>query len=254
MKNNRHRRILSELKSDVAQSVSDLASLCGVSDMTLRRDLHELERSGRIRRVWGGAVLVDQDDPGYLQRATENINAKRRLADHVAGMLSPHQSLFVDAGSTAAEIAKAIARRAKRESFSVRITTCSIPVASHLVSVPGVSLYQLGGEVDDVTQSVFGAAAMAQVAQLHFDTFVFSGSGIDPINGVTNASSSAVDLKRAAMAKAKETWCVADGSKWGKTGFFRVCAFDEVTHLVTDVWPPDLLQSALPARKLIICD
>ncbi|WP_158264421.1 DeoR/GlpR family DNA-binding transcription regulator [Nitratireductor sp. StC3] len=253
MKDNRHRRILSNLSKEEARSVSDLATLCGVSGMTLRRDLDELEGAGLVRRVWGGAVLSDRNDPGFLQRATKQVDAKRKLADLVANMLTPRQSLFIDAGSTAAGIAKAIATRAQTENLPLTITTCSIPVASHLVAARGIFLYQLGGEVDLVTQSVFGSPADMQIANMHFDVFVFSGSGLDAENGVTNASSSAVELKRFAMSRAKETWCVADSTKWGRTSFYRICSLDEVTRLFMDVRPSDL-PPAIGGDRLIVCE
>src|SRR5690348_4024672 len=64
--------------------VVDIAAELAVSEMTIRRDLVELERDGVLVRTRGGAVLagasvrpaIDREEPAFTARLRKNQEAK----------------------------------------------------------------------------------------------------------------------------------------------------------------------------------
>src|SRR3954451_14656558 len=81
-----------------AVTVSELQSRFGVSPMTARRDLDELERRGLARRTHGGAVLptTSAHEDSFARRMQVETEAKRRLAEEAVAMLAPRETVFLD--------------------------------------------------------------------------------------------------------------------------------------------------------------
>ncbi len=108
----RHARILETLARKGAVSVSDVASQLAVSEMTVRRDLIELEKDGRLVRTHGGAVrsgkafepianeAVDREEPTFESRLTRNAASKRTIAMAAAGVAGGARTLALDVGTT----------------------------------------------------------------------------------------------------------------------------------------------------------
>ena len=81
-----------------------------VSQMTLRRDLFQLEEEGKIIRVRGGAMSVRElqktSGEPYTKKTTIHIDEKIVIAQKAAGLVDEGASIFVDGGSTALYLAK----------------------------------------------------------------------------------------------------------------------------------------------------
>lgn len=86
--------ILSILANRVGESISALASEIGVSDMTIRRDLHELSAQGYTTVINGVAILNDNQDGSKIKkdyfihdRETEHV---RQQGSDRSGGLQAH--------------------------------------------------------------------------------------------------------------------------------------------------------------------
>ena len=104
--------ITERLRQHGSVSVSALESEFGVSPMTARRDLDELERRGVARRTHGGAVLpgLSGHEDSFQQRLEARVAAKERLADAAFALLEPGEAVFVDSSTTAYFVARRIVR------------------------------------------------------------------------------------------------------------------------------------------------
>src|SRR3954447_17580173 len=92
------RRLIAELlRANGSVSVAALGERFGISLMTARRDLSELERRGMARRTHGGAVLPgpSSEEDAFGARLEMHVAAKERLAVAAVGMLTPGEAVFI---------------------------------------------------------------------------------------------------------------------------------------------------------------
>lgn len=210
--------------------MGELASELGCSEMTVRRDLEGLEREGVLRRVHGGAVrsALGAEETPYALRALQRVEAKAAIGRAAAALLVDGETVVLDGGSTALEVARAVRDR--------RLTVMPLAVrpAIELCDTPGVRLILPGGEVRPGELSLTGSLAEPAFAALRFDTCVLGICGIDPDAGVTTHLLAEATVKRAAVRASRRVIAVADSSKLGSVAFGHVCPLSDVDLLVTD--------------------
>ena len=111
----RHRQslILEDIRRMGSARVSDLTQRLGVSDMTIRRDLEVLARSGLVEKVHGGAVLPGaprSHEPGFEAKSSLEQPAKAAIAAAAASLVTPGSAIGLSAGTTTFEIGRASCR------------------------------------------------------------------------------------------------------------------------------------------------
>jgi DeoR/GlpR family transcriptional regulator of sugar metabolism len=209
-------------------ALSDLAVRLGVSEMTVRRDLDELQRRGLVRRVRGGAVAVDTPENGFAARAGWQAGLKERIGRATAELVAPGSTVLLDAGTTTPHVARALLDRAP-----LTVAALSLPVAEVLADQPGIRLLVVGGEVRPGERSLAGPVTAAVLATLGFDVFVMSIGGITPA-GWSEFTLEDAAVKQAGLRQAARTVVVADASKLGVRAFARVADLGAAERLVTD--------------------
>ncbi len=212
--------------------VNELAAELGCSEMTVRRDLDLLERDGVVRRVHGSAVAASlrADEKPYAVRAFEGSDAKERIGIAVAALIGDGETVALDAGTTAAEVGRALRGR------PVTVMPLGIRTLVDLAYDDHVHLIAPGGDVRAGELVVTGDLAEVAFERLRFDTFVLGVCGIDE-GGVTTHMPADARVKRAAVASCGRTIAVADRSKLGEVAFAHVCSLSAVDRLVTDAPP-----------------
>jgi DeoR/GlpR family transcriptional regulator of sugar metabolism len=221
---------LDAMQRDGEIQVHDLADDLGCSEMTIRRDLDALERDGVVRRVHGGAVRVQlrRDELPYSVRALEAIDAKQRIGRAVAELCADGETVIVDSGTTALEVARALHGR------PVTVLPLGLRALLELADDPAVRLIAPGGEVRPGELVVTGDLAEVAFERLRFDTFVLGCCGIDGREGVTTHVPADARVKRAACGAARRTIVVGDSSKLGLVAFGHVCGLGIPERFVTD--------------------
>lgn len=245
-----HRRelILATLSSGGQCRVSDLARQFSLSEMTVRRDLRVLEEQGLLRRVHGGAVLVDAE-VGYPLRAQKGQTQKQRIGRRAAGLIRNGMAIYLDSGTTAMEVALAINTGLPGVN-ELSISTHGINIAIELCGHPSFDVHLIGGELYHNGLSTVGPVALGQIAQSHFDLFFMGARGIDDRAGWTNSNQLETQLKHAAIAQSRQVCAIADSTKWGHRGFSAIVAFDQVPVWVTDADLPDAARKAAQAAAI----
>lgn len=216
-------------------SVTDLAGHFGVSDVSIRRDLKELERAGFLQRVRGGALRVasaPQDDV-YSQRAARRMEQKRRIARAAIALIQPSDSIILDSGSTVAEVARHIATEVSLGQH-LRIITGSIPVVEAFTPHPETQVLFLGGLYLHQYRTVIGPQTLASLEGLHADKMFMGSDGLTMETGTTTANVLEAEVTRSLTRAADKVIVVADSSKIGQTGFTTVMPLQQVDILVTD--------------------
>jgi DeoR/GlpR family transcriptional regulator of sugar metabolism len=210
--------------------VRPLAQWLACSEMTVRRDLEALEATGVLRRVHGGAVrlILGAEETPFELRALQRVAAKQAIATVVARLLADGETVVLDGGTTALEIARAIRDR------QLTVMPLAVRTLAGLLDRDGIRLLVPGGEVRAGEQSFVGSLAEAAFEQLRFDTCVLSSCGIDSRQGVTENLLSEAAVKRTAANAAQRVIVAVDASKLGTVAFGHICAVTDVDIVVTD--------------------
>ena len=226
----RHRRIAAIVRARRTVGVAELAEETGVSEVTVRRDLGVLEERGVLRRRHGGAesVLGRGEDPGFGQRRIENAEGKARVAAAAAALIGDGESLILDSGTTAAELARGLAGR------RATVMPLSLQSATALADAPGIELVLPGGSIRRGEQAFAGPTAEAGVRALRVDTAVVVPCGLTLADGLTAYDLADASIKRAAAEVAARTIVLCDEGKWGRVALARVGALSMASVLVTD--------------------
>lgn len=240
----RQQLILTLLREQSPLTVPELEQRLRASSATVRRDLTFLEQLGKIVRTHGGLMHPD-DATGEMpfdRKTRAALAAKQGLGGAAAELVSPGQTVFVDAGTTALEVGKRLLAHK-----DLTIVTSSIPLLS-LRPVEGTRVIAIGGEVRFVSLALVGAGALEWMKRIKIDVAFLGTSGIDPAEGPTTTELSEGGLKSAVVAKARRVAVLADASKWGRPATIRYADWAQVHDLFTDHAPTRAERAALSAR------
>ncbi|AUY47722.1 DeoR/GlpR family DNA-binding transcription regulator [Streptomyces sp. CB01881] len=220
-----------------AVRVADLVEQLGVSDMTVRRDLDALERSGTVKKVHGGAVLGSETavaEPGFEVKSGLESAAKAAVADAAAALVEPGSVIAISAGTTAFAVAARLLRVPR-----LTVVTNSLPVADLIRSAgeqhdPDAPSLLLTGGSPTPSAALVGPLADQSIRALHVDLLVLGAHGVSEKAGLTTPNLAESQTNRALIASARRVAVVADHSKWGVVGLSGFAALEDVDVFVTD--------------------
>ncbi len=211
--------------------IAELAVEFDVSEMTIRRDLEDLEDQGVARRVRGGAIATVSRsyEPPLATRATEAQDAKRRIAEAAADYIEYGETAILDVGSTTFALAQ---RLRGRGGFT--IVTPSVQAAAELAGDPNTRVILTGGIVRPGELSLIGDLAESTFAQLNCDVLFLGVGGIDAEKGLTEYNLDDTRVKRAAIKAASRKVALADQTKLGRVCLASIASLSEIDVLITD--------------------
>ncbi|WP_435136086.1 DeoR/GlpR family DNA-binding transcription regulator [Pseudopelagicola sp. nBUS_19] len=158
---------------------TQLSSVLGVSEETIRRSIKSLSKSGAVARVHGGVFLVGtQSDPSFFRRIAENPEEKRFVAHELSQSIHDGMTLFLDVGSTTAFVAEEL-----RLKSNLSIVTNSTRVAQSLVGHNNCRVFLLGGEMQPDELGAFGNVCERQARRYCFDVAVLSADALNTKSG-----------------------------------------------------------------------
>ena len=238
----RRQEILRAVRGGTAH-VSDLAENFGVSEMTVRRDLHALARDGKLERVHGGAVDAGTE-PGFSQIEVERFDIKDRLGRAAAAMVQDGMTVMIDIGTSTLQLARHLHGR------RITVVTTNLAVVEELLPDPDIELVLPGGVVRRNYRSMVGVLAEDSLRQIKSDILFLGTSGVDLEMGVWDTTMIEVPIKRLMIAGASEVVLIADAAKFSMTGMVRVCGPESISHIVTDAPLPASARSAVDAAGI----
>lgn len=214
-----------------------------ISPATARRDLEELERSGRIQRTPGGALArFTSRFPTFHERLTQQGPAKQGLAREVLPYLLSGFTVYIDGGTTPYVLARMLP---EAEIPGLRVVTNSLPVVEFLAATP-VSVHILGGDMVPRQSLLIGAHAVRAMESWKFDLAVLGAEGITQ-QGVWNSAPEVVDLQRAAITQARQSFVLMTADKIGRSTACLLGALGKNLRLVTDAGPRPLAAQKIPS-------
>lgn len=222
-------------------NVGALAERFDASAETIRRDLTILADAGQIRKVHGGArALSPQGEGVFDARMRRNALAKRLIAEKVASLVSPRQTVFLDTGSTTLICAEAMARIKK---LTV-ITNSTRIAATFAEGTGGAGVYLLGGYYRSDNAQTVGSDTVSEVGRFRADIAIITVAAIDAGNAM-DFSNEEAQVARAMIAASAQTIIVADHTKFNHAAPFNVCNLNGIDTLVSDKAPGTTLEKVL---------
>jgi DeoR/GlpR family transcriptional regulator of sugar metabolism len=222
------------LQANGVVTIGQVQSRFGVSPMTARRDLTVLANRGVARRTHGGAVLpsIGAPEHSFTQRLRAAPEAKERLAEAAFALLSPRETVFLDASSTTYFLARLIVQRELR----LRVVTNSLPVLCALSGSDHSEIepVAIGGTFRRLTCSYVGPAAVRAVGDLFADWCFLSVTGVTGGGVLTDADVLEAEVKRTMLKQSEQSALLVDDSKLAANGRYAVGAIAEVSLVLAD--------------------
>lgn len=231
----RHRAIAALLRQRVEISVEELTTACAASGATIRRDLDVLAANGVLKRIHGGArsLIGHGENPGYGQRELEDHDAKRRIGAAVADLIRDREHLWLDSGSTATEVARALAGR-EITVMPMGLQALNAVALAEGAAVSRTGLLLPGGNLVPGELGFRGPMAEANIRSLRFDTAVLTPCSVDFQDGLLAHDLEDAAVKRAGIDSAARIILAASAAKWHASARVLVAGLQQVDVVVTD--------------------
>jgi DeoR family fructose operon transcriptional repressor len=227
----RRRRIYDLALRRGAVSVSELAAALRVAENTIRNDLDVLEREGKLQRSHGGAVLRDRGRPAppYQEMRVSHLVEKSWIGQAAARFLPESGSVFINAGSTAYQLALNI-----REGMGIQLTTNSPEIAMLVASNTSLPVDLMGGRMLRDSLETDGTLSEDVLESLYWDVVFYGMTAIDAEHGITSTSFQAAKLDRRVLSHGRRVVGLCDSSKFGLYASAKVGPLTLLDVVVTD--------------------
>jgi DeoR/GlpR family transcriptional regulator of sugar metabolism len=232
LKQERQRQIVAWLQRQKQVTVADLSRHFGTSEVTIRRDLHELAVAGQLVRAHRGALATEPapPEPPVLQRVGIEASRKQRIAQAAAQLVGAGEAIFIGSGSTTRLLAAQLHTRA-----NLTVVTNSLDIAMELSATGDqVTVVLTGGVLRKSELSVLGHIAEQSLLELRVDKVFMGMQAISLAAGMTTDHILEVRTTRQIIDMAPELVVVADSSKLGRTAAAFIAPASRIATLVTD--------------------
>jgi DeoR family transcriptional regulator of aga operon len=224
--------------------VTTLADRFGVSAQTVRKDLRYLAERGVMARAYGGAIDSGviggtPAEPNYEAKCTTHLDEKRRIGVRAAALVNPGDTIAIDSGTTANQMAKAL------PDIDITVVTNDYGVLTTLASKPNISIVMLGGELRRRNMAFYGGLTVEALDALHVDKLFLGVDGFDLERGITTHYEPEALLNRKMVEAARVVISITDSSKFGKVCLHRIVPVTALDVLITDTGAPeDIVQAS----------
>jgi len=235
------RRILEQGHVEVKALSQEMA----VSDATVRRDLRSLADEDQVELVYGGAILPRVTDFSFRSKAMRNVKAKRVIGRLAAGLVTDHEQIFIDSGTTCFEMCPHLKLRR-----GLNVIVNSARLASELASNSDIGVILIGGHYRPERMDSVGPLATATIEQLRGYLAFVGADGLSRDFGVSASDIESAHLYRQVIRNARETVLLVDHTKFLTPSLFKICELDDISRIVTDQTPLREWLDVLNARGI----
>ncbi|MCC7129678.1 MAG: hypothetical protein B6D39_08045 [Anaerolineae bacterium UTCFX2] len=217
---------------------ADISSVFGISTATARRDLDALEQLGLVKRIPGGAVVIETAPPQapFLNRCRDQVEEKAAIGAAVANLIQDGETIFLGGGTTVHEVAKGLAERDQ-----VTVITNSLQVINTFATAGQTRLVVLGGVFRYDEATIYGHFAEMMLAGIHVDRVILGARSISLTGGITNDIGPDISTERAILQIGREVIIAADYTKFNRVSTVNICPLSRIGKIVTD--------SGIPAHE-----
>lgn len=203
--------ILKYLEERKSITVGELTGILDISESTARRDITVLDKAGKLVKVFGGAVALENrylsQEATVAQKTEVNKTEKRQIARYAAAMIRKDDFVYLDAGTTTGYILDFL------EETKATFVTNAVAHAQRLAA-KGIHVLLIGGTLKASTEAVVGATAALMMKDYHFTRGFFGTNGVSKDAGFTTPDVNEALVKRTAMGQCKDAFVLCDHTKF----------------------------------------
>lgn len=240
----RQQEIIEVARNEGRVTVEGLSQRFDVTPQTIRRDLGELCADGVLSRVHGGAVLVSgRANIGYETRRGMEEDAKRAIGRICAAAIPNDCSLFINIGTTTEAVAEALLGHR-----GLMAITNNLNVANILARNPDCEVVVAGGLLRRSDGGLVGEATEAFFQRFKVDYAIIGASALDEDGALLDFDMREVRVAQSIIANARQTWLVADATKFTRSAPVRITGLGTLDEFFTDVAPPGTIRDLCAAK------
>jgi DeoR family transcriptional regulator of aga operon len=234
MTSQRRAQIAGKIREKGAMRVAELAELFKVSEVTIRNDLANLERGGNLVRDHGGAVAVLPSVSvtsltKLEKRVSLNQEAKSRIGQAAAKLVSAGDTIIIDAGTTAVEMVPHLSGITP-----LTVVTNALNVALEVAAKTDAQLILLGGTFSRQSMGTVGGIVQESLERLVVHKAFLGTQAFDLEHGLTDSTMEIAQVKRAMVRASRECILLSDASKWAHAGVCKVAPLPAMHKIICD--------------------
>ena len=230
----RHQAIVEHLDAVGVCTYQDLATLLGVSEMTIRRDVDKLVQKRGLIKIFGGLQTANAPENFYESPVQSRLpvhgREKEQIVRTAIRQIKPHQTVFLD-GSTTCIV---LARRINKELSGLTVVTHSALVCLELGRTTSNTIFHLGGQFDPASACCGGPTTEESARRFFVDIAFFSTKGFLPEEGTFESSLATLRIKQVVAEQAARVILLVDHSKFGQRALCKVLDIGQVHEVITD--------------------
>lgn len=232
----RRREILSLVEERKTVTVEELTRILNASESTVRRDLSQLARMGRINKVHGGATILDRryimSDQSMSEKSAIHSREKQEIARYAAKLIEPDDFIYIDAGSTTDRLIDCI------EEDRATYMTNSIAHARKLAA-KGCRVLLPEGEMKFISEALVGPQTVLSLRRYHFTKGFFGTNGVTDETGFTTPEVDEAMIKHSAMEQSHTRYVLCDSSKFSLISPVTFAEFESAKIITDRITDPD---------------
>jgi DeoR family transcriptional regulator of aga operon len=232
----RRAKIIEELQQNGKVDVSSLSHMYGVSEVTIRNDLIQLEQKGMLIRTRGGALRQESvsTDFALSEKRRRYLREKQLIGKKAAEFVKNGETIIFDSGTTTMEVARNLSGYS-----DLTVLTNALNIAASLTGISSCRVIMLGGMLRIKSLSLVGTQAEENLRNYSCDKLYLGVDGIDSSYGLTTPNIEEAHLNRIMIDVVKEVIIVTDSSKFQRRSFAFIAPIDVVQTVITDEGIPE---------------
>lgn len=209
----------------------DLCEQFGVSMSTMRRDVEELERQGKIEKVFGGIKLSPKTIKENKEATIFKYDYERdKIAKAASELVDDGDIIMLGSGSTVAHMVKYL-----KNKKGITLVTNNLAVLNETLTCD-FSVVSIGGNLDKKIMSFVGLHSSRQISELNANKCFLSCNGVST-HSISNVADLEADLKRKEIAICDKTILLADATKFDKMSLYSFASIKDLDYLITNKKP-----------------
>lgn len=237
MRKNRLSKILDYLSVNGSTKINNLAEVFYVSEMTIRRDIEELQNRNLVQLKIGLVSLIQPlkskivSCGEYFIDDAENsqLEEKIRIAKKALSFIREDDVIMIDNGTTTEQIAILIP-----DDLKLTVITSNFKVAQLLMRKPLITLIITGGLFHNDTFMFESSEGLKLINRFRGGRVFISSSGVHRDLGITCNKMYEIENKRAMIESSGKKYLVVDSTKFGMIHAYHFSEITDFDYIITD--------------------
>lgn len=227
MTNERQKEILNILYQNGKASVAELSQTLFVTEMTIRRDLAEMEKGGFLRRYRGGALLkINLGEMPITQRVLLDKEEKEALARKCIPFMRDGLTVFIDSSSTCQYL---IPHLAHHKNITIITNSVGALLYAGRLHIPCILL---GGEYYAQDMCMVGSLTEQAARDFNVDLAFYTTAAISDSGVISDFDLQQTMIRKIIMKNAKQNIFLFEKEKLGKNLLHTLCSAEDATTVI----------------------